>query len=329
MTVPPRHRRRRLPALVAAVALLVAAATTAFLLVGRDTLTAQGTDHPAEPADPGSQVSVVAVGDIACDAKQPVLVDECVHARTANAARDLEPDAVLLLGDIQYEDGTPDEFADKGGYTGTWDAFHDKAFPVAGNHEWHTPTARGYRETFQDRTGGHFWYSYDLGGWHLIALESECGEVGGCRAGDDQHDWLVEDLRRNDGTPTLVYWHRARYSSGRHGATKRVHDLWRTAVADQDVQLVVAAHDHSYERFPPLDERGRPSESGVPSFVVGTGGVNLRCERTEEDVPESEVFDCTTFGVLHLTLRDDGYDWEFVPAVGDFTDEGSRELRGR
>ena len=250
-----------------------------------------------------------------------------MHARTANVAREIDPDAVLLLGDVQYEDGTAEEFAEKGGYTGTWDAFHDKAFPVTGNHEWNTPTAAGYRETFDDRTGGRWWYSYDLGGWHVIALESECGEVGGCGEGDEQHDWLLQDLRRHDGVPTLVYWHRARYSSGFHGPTKRVRPLWETAVADEDVQLVVTAHDHSYERFPPLDAQGRPSEDGVPSFVVGTGGVNLRCERTPEEVPASEVFDCTTFGVLHLTLREDGFDWEFVPAVGAFTDEGSRALR--
>ena len=309
--------------------MLALAAGAALLLLDRDTLTPQGDDDPAKPGDPGAEVSVVAVGDIACDADKPVTQDECVHARTANLTRRLDPDAVLLLGDIQYTDGSPEEFAEKGGYTGTWDAFHDKAFPVTGNHEWNTPTAAGYRETFHDRTGGRWWYSFELGDWHVIALESECGEVGGCGEDDAQHDWLLEDLRRHDGMPTLVYWHRARFSSGRHGATQRVQELWETAVADSDVQLVVAAHDHSYERFPRLDERGRPSEDGVPSFVVGTGGDSLRCERTDEEVPESEVFDCTTFGVLHLKLHDDGFDYEFVPAVGDFTDEGSYELRER
>ncbi|MFP5219818.1 MAG: metallophosphoesterase family protein [Actinomycetes bacterium] len=327
--MPPRPRRRALLAALAVVVVLAVAGAAAFFLVGRDTLTAQGTDEPAAPGDTGDEVTLVAVGDIACDANQPVTEDECVHARTANATRELDPDAVLLLGDIQYEDGSPQEFLDKGGYTGSWDAFHDKAFPVTGNHEWNTPTARGYRETFQDRTGGRFWYSYDLGDWHVIALESECREVGGCDVGDDQHEWLVEDLRRNDGKPTLVYWHRARYSSGKHGPTQRVRPLWETTVADPDVQLVVTAHDHDYERFGPLDAQGRPDPDGVPSFVVGTGGASLRCDRTDEEVPASEVFDCETFGVLHLTLRDDGYDWEFVPAVGDLTDEGSSGLRGR
>ena len=298
-----------------------AAALIAAAAVGGAAMQVLG--HDVESDD---EVSVVAVGDIACDPDDPRGERECAHARTAKTAVDLEPDAVLLLGDIQYPEGELEDFVEPGGYTGTWSQLHDRTWPAPGNHEWRDADAAGYQKFFEDRIDGALWYSRDIGGWHVVSLVSDCDEVGGCTRGSEQYEWLVDDLARSDGRPTLLMWHNPRFSSGRHGGDRDLEDIWDLAVGDPDVQLVLSAHSHSYERMPPLDEEGQVSEEGLRSFVVGTGGADHVCSRTE-DQPDPEVYDCSSFGVLRLALRPDGYTWRFVPSTGEFRDEGAAGLR--
>lgn len=313
-----RARRGWALGVVAALAAVVALAGC-----GRDS----GTGTAAPTTASAAPVELVAVGDIACAPGSPVTQSACRQADTADLAREIGPDAVLLLGDIQYDAGTVQQYAGSGGWTGSWDGFLDRTWPTAGNHEWRTTGAEGYDEAFRTRTRGRHWYSADLGAWHVVSLDSECSQVGGCGEGSPQHDWLLRDLDEHDGVPTLVFWHRPRWTTGMHGPAADVDPLWRAAAEDDDVQLVLGGHDHDYERFPPLDADGRPSADGPRSFVVGTGGKGLRCERTDEPNPASEAFDCSSLGVLRLLLRSDGYDWQFVPAVGSFTDAGSSGLR--
>jgi hypothetical protein len=133
--------------------------------------------------------------------------------------------------------------------------------------------------------------------------------------------WFAADLAAHDGQPTIVYWHHPRWSSGGDQST-RMATIWALAVADRDVQIGLAGHDHNYERFARMGVTG-PDKTGIRQFVVGTGGRNHGCGPGTRQ-PGSKVFDCTTFGVLALTLHPDGsYSWRFVPAAGGtFTDAG-------
>jgi hypothetical protein len=201
---------------------------------------------------------------------------------------------------------------------------------VAGNHEWRTPGAEGYRNYFQERIHGRFYYGADLGaGWRLIALDSDCFDVGGCDVGSPQHDWLVGELSANTGKPTVVIWHHPRWSSGEHGDQIEVDPLWDTLVEDKDVQMVVTGHDHDYERFAPMGTGDAVDPSGLRQFVVGTGGKNHACDLDRRHVG-SEVFNCDTYGVLRLTLGTDRWEWEFIPApgTGDFNEHGTSAFRG-
>jgi hypothetical protein len=273
-------------------------------------------------------VTLVAAGDLACAADERKGVRRCAHDRTARLAEQLDPAAVLLLGDIQYPAGSPEDFAEEGGYTGTWSRLLDRTFPVPGNHEWRGSGAAGYRQIFHQRTGGLPYYSREVGDWHLVALDSSCDDVGGCDVDSPQVRWLRADLAAADGRPTIVMWHHPRHSSGEHGNERDVDDLWEVSVGDPDVQVVLNGHDHDYERWHRMDAEGEPTTAGARQFVVGTGGRSHYCSDGERD-SRSAVFDCSSFGVLALTLRSDGYDWRFHAATGSFTDAGRSGLRPR
>lgn len=286
---------------------------------------------PAPASAAGPVVSVVAAGDIACAAGDPPTAWRCAQQATADLIAAANPDAVLPLGDLQYPDGTFDEFV--GGYGPTWGRFKARTYPAPGNHEWHTTNAQGYRDYF---TAGApaavrvdpLWYSYDLGGWHLVSLDSDCEHVGGCDPGSPQTRWFAADLATHDGQPTLVYWHHPRWSSGGDQST-RMAAIWTQAVADRDVQIALAGHDHDYERFARMGVDG-PDKTGIRQFVVGSGGKGHGCGPGSRQ-PGSKVFDCATFGVLRLWLHPDGsYAWRFAPVAGStFTDTGSSRRRAK
>ncbi len=239
------------------------------------------------------------------------------------ALLDGRPDAtVAVLGDSVYDRGTPSEFAEC--YEPTWGRSKGRTRPAPGNHEYGTEDAAGYFAYFGAAAGDprRGYYSYDLGAWHVVVVNSNCGAVG-CAAGGEQEQWLRADLAAHPVACTLAYWHHPRFSSGAgHGSAAEMGPIW-TALYELGADVVLAGHDHNYERFDPLDARGAlDPERGIRSFVVGTGGRSHYGFRAP--LRGSVVRNSDTFGVLALTLRPADYDWKFLPISGwTFTDAGS------
>jgi hypothetical protein len=249
---------------------------------------------------------LVAAGDIAsCDSNG----DEATAALVAKM-----PGTVAVLGDAVYERGTAREFARC--YAPTWGRFLRRTRAALGNHEYDEDgTARTAIRYFRLPARG--WYSYELGRWHVIVLNSNCSRIGGCHAGSRQERWLRRDLAAHRSTCTLAYWHHPRWSSGLHGSEREVAPLWRT-LAGAEADVVLAGHDHHYERFAPID--------GIRSFVVGTGGRSHYPALLR--LPGSRRVNDRGYGVLRLTLRPSSYSWRFVPVAGStFTDAGSARCR--
>jgi calcineurin-like phosphoesterase family protein len=235
---------------------------------------------------------------------------------------------VMVLGDLAYPDGSKENFAC---YDKTWGRAKSRTRPAPGNHEFHSSMATPYFDYFgaaagDSKTG---YYSYDFGNWHIVVLNSECLHVGGCEAGSPQGKWLRADLAMHPAACTLGYWHTPLFSSGgAHGNDLMVKPLFQ-ALYESNADVVVNGHDHDYERFAPQDPEGFPdSKRGIREFVAGTGGKNHR--PFGEPKPNSEVRDATAFGVLKLTLKPKGYDWQFIPEAGkSFTDSGTGTCHGR
>ena len=278
-----------------------------------------GEGSPARSPDPGATDSPVAVlvgaGDIA----------ECSRGADAETADLVESvgGIVFTLGDNAYEDGTHAEFQDC--YGPTWGRPHIKSrtMPAVGNHEYHTPGAAGYFRYFGAAAGDpdEGWYAYDAAAWRIYVLNSNCEEVGGCEAGSAQWRWLRDDLAANPRACVAAMWHHARFSSGEHGNHEFMADSWRI-LQDAGAELVLAGHDHSYERFGPQDATGRADERGLVEMVVGTGGRDPY--PFGEPLPNSLVRESPVFGVMRLELRPDGYSFEFLAVPGDdFTDAGT------
>jgi hypothetical protein len=179
---------------------------------------------------------------------------------------------------------------------------------------------RGYFEYFDVQAPSDY-YAYDIGAWHIVALNSNCDRVD-CRPGSEQEQWLRTDLRAHSAVCSLAYMHHPRFSSGPHGGASNVRALWQ-AMYEGGVDLVLVGHDHMYERFAPQDPGGAVDwDRGIRQFTVGTGGASLYTPR--RIAPNSEVRSSASYGVLKLTLRPAHYDWEFVPVAGQtFTDTGS------
>ena len=198
---------------------------------------------------------------------------------------------------------------------------------MPGNHDYRTfGGAEPYFAYFGTRAGtpGQGWYSFELGTWHVVALNSNCDQVGGCGSTSAQLEWLAADLAAHPADCTLAYWHHPRWSSGnQHGSDDRTDAFWRL-FADAGAEIVLNGHEHVYERFAPMNGTGAPDQDGLVEFVVGTGGRPL--SQFDAALPTSVVRDNTTLGVLQLTLRAGGYDWAFVPVTeGGFTDAGSAD----
>ena len=232
------------------------------------------------------------------------------------------PGTVFTLGDNAYHDGTLAEFNNC--YESTWGRHKSRTMPVPGNHEYHVPGAAGYFDYFGaaagDRSKGY--YSYDLGAWHMIALNSEIDQS----AGSAQEQWLRTDLASHPTACTLAYWHKPRFSSGNHGNNPDSQALWQ-ALYESHADVILNGHDHSYERFAQQNPNGQPDPEGIREFVVGTGGNGLRPFPTIQ--PNSEVRNDSTYGVLQLTLHATSYDWQFVPIAGQtFTDAGTANCVG-
>jgi predicted phosphohydrolase len=269
------------------------------------------------PAEPEAAV-LVGAGDIA-------YCKQIEGARATARLLDAIPGTVFTLGDHAYEDGTAREFAEC--YDPTWGRHRARTRPAAGNHDYHTPRAAPYFAYFGSAAGepGKGYYSYDVGAWHVVVLNSNCEEVG-CEAGSSQERWLRADLAAHPTECALAYWHHPRFSSGKHGGAPEMAPLWR-ALHEAGVELAISGHDHDYERFAPQDADGRlDAARGIRQLVVGTGGKKTR--KFKETEPNSEVRETGAFGVLKLTLSPGRYEWTFIPVAGEtFTDSGAGVCR--
>ena len=292
----------------------------------------------AEPRSPHWQKApgdpvVAAVGDIACDPEdrhfQAGLGEGsfCRQVQTSGLALRMDLSAILALGDLQYEDAKLWKF--QRSFDPSWGRLRPLIRPVPGNHEYRDPGAAGYLDYFDgtgQKTGpagerGRGYYSFDIAGWHLIALNSECSHVGGCSAGSPQERWLRDDLARHPAACTLAFWHQPRFTSGQHPAESDVRPLWE-ALYNAHAELILNGHEHFYERFAPQTPQGSPDPGGIREFIVGTGGKSQFGHLGA--APNSEVRDNRRPGVLKLTLRDGGYAWQFVTAPEGRVDDSGK-----
>ncbi|MGA9159313.1 MAG: metallophosphoesterase [Actinomycetota bacterium] len=288
---------------------------------GKDRCTTGSDDRAVSCSPPADAPVVAAAGDIACPPGDDPSGDSCQQGSTSDLLVHSAAWAVLTLGDDQYEDGELQGF--QRSYAASWGRVKAITRPSPGNHDYHVSGAAGYYAYFGPLAGdlSKGYYSFDVGAWHLIALNSNCEEVGGCEEGSPQEEWLRADLAADASSCTLAYWHHPRFSSGDHGNDDTYDAFWRT-LYDAGVDIVLNGHDHDYERFAPQDPYQQADPNGIREFVVGTGGKSLRPFVSAE--PHSQVRDPNTFGVLELTLRAQGYDWRFVPIPGStFADSGS------
>ena len=266
-----------------------------------------------------SLTKVVAVGDIACPPGQAPQATRCRQADTAALAQSLQPDAVLALGDLQYEEGTLAAFQNS--YDKSWGALKGITHPLPGNHEYRTPGAAGYYSYFADRQPGPpGYYARRLGAWSAYLLNTNCSEVD-CAA---QRTWLRNRLSSSGTKCALVSMHHPRYSSGEHGSQGFTRSFMRIAHRHR-VDLVLAGHDHHYERFRRMDADGNASRRGFVSFVSGAGGKSHY--EADPAIRGSRYRNDQTFGVLELRLRPDSFDYAFRTVSGGTPDAGTASCR--
>ncbi|HZO19154.1 MAG TPA: metallophosphoesterase [Gemmatimonadaceae bacterium] len=286
---------------------------------------------------PAGPPVLVGAGDIArCyQPENPTAITPAslTAAEATASLLDRIPGTVIAVGDNAYELGSPSDYLLC--YHPTWGRHKARTRPAAGNHEYLTPGAAGYfGYFFPDGSAPGGYYSYDLGGWHVIVLNStpqwascpppKTSPADGrtCVGDVAQRLWLIADLQSHPARCTVAYFHHPRYSSGRHGSQFEMQQLWDILYA-HGVDVVVSAHDHLYERFAPQDPEGNAdNQRGIRQFTVGTGGAELYEFRTI--LPNSEARDNSTHGVLALALGDGRYGWSFFPtAGGTFRDYGT------
>lgn len=296
-----------------------------------------GSSKPLTPlvTRPIAPKEIVAIGDIACDPQDShFLAPDSAHCQskaTHALLNNLQPDAVLALGDLQYENATQDKFMQS--YDKDWGQEKKITYPTAGNHEYATPGASGYFNYFNDgkslgRAGevGKGYYSTDIGSWHIIALNSNCEAVGGCGEGSPQLVWLEQDLSSSSNVCTLAFWHHPHFTSGRYARDKpaagRSSYFWDSLIKFK-ADVILNGHDHLYERFAPQSASGQPSLTGIRQFTVGTGGKVLYQKIFSQ--PNSEKLIDSQFGVMSIKLYAKAYSWQFVSIAGEVLDSGRQQ----
>jgi hypothetical protein len=283
------------------------------------------------PAD----VRVLAVGDMACSPTDPLYGDgqgeegSCQAQAVSDRALTEDVDALWGLGDYQYELPSAADYA--AAYDPSWGRLRDITYPAVGNQELKVNKANTFYEYFGERAGPRSgYYSYELGAWHVVVLNTNCTTVeGGCGPESPQAQWLAEDLASTGARCIAAYGHHPRWSNGIAGPDPRIATLF-SILADNNVALYLSGHEADYERFAPLDGDGLPDPRGTVQFVVGTGGQSVY-EPQEGDAPwrvvidpvESEVFQAREHGYLLLDLKPDSYSWAFRGLSGDILDEGT------
>jgi hypothetical protein len=231
---------------------------------------------------------------------------------------DAIPGTVFTAGDNAYSSGTASEFTNC--YDPTWGRHKARTRPAPGNHDYSTSSGGPYYHYFGAQAGdsGKGYYSYDVGDWHVISLNSNIS----MSAGSTQEQWLRADLAASTKQCTLAYWHHPRFSSGSHGSSTSPQPLWQ-ALYDYNADVVISGHDHNYQRFAPQTPTGVADPArGIREFVVGTGGESHYTFGTP--IANTEAYNTDTFGLLKLTLYANSYSWEFVPVAGKtYTDSGT------
>ena len=231
---------------------------------------------------------------------------------------------VFTAGDNAYATGTAQEFIEC--YGMSWGRHRQRTRPAPGNHDYESAQAAPYFKYFGANAGppGRGFYSYDLGAWHILSLNSN---VAAATWGKAQEQWLNQDLTANRSFCTLAYWHQPLVSSGKtHGNNPHLRSL-AEILYRYAVDVAVSGHDHIYERFDLLDVSGKADPRGIRHFIVGTGGAALY--EIGAVKPHSEVRNVTSHGVVKFTLHATSYDWEFIPIAGQsFRDRGSAPCHG-
>ena len=288
-----------------------------------------GSASPAPLTPVPTGASPTATPPPSASSNDPVLVGagdigDCTTDNDEATAALLDdiPGTVFAAGDLAYPNGTAAQYEDC--YDTTWGRHKQRTRPIPGNHDYRTEGARAYFDYFGKaavNADGDPWYSYDLGEWHIIALDSECEETNDCVADSRQGRWLTADLAASDAMCTLAMWHVPRFSSGFHQNDNDLDGFWRI-LYDAGADVIVNGHDHDYERFAPQDpDAVEDRVRGIREFVVGTGGTTLR--PFEEIAANSELRAALIYGVLKFTLHPTSYEWQFIPTSGDFSDSGS------
>ena len=281
-----------------------------------------GTTPVARAADP----VIAAAGDVACGPAETG-VFPCRQQSTSDVMVTMNPAAVLGLGDLQYDQGSLSDF--NAFYQPSWGRLKAITHPVPGNHDGRLDAFSGYFDYFGSAAGPRpaGYYSFDVGTWHIVALNANCDFVpGGCDQGSPQERWLKADLQAHPAACTLAFAHQPLWASPTFAEPRLeplVQDLY-----DAKAEVLLTAHDHIYERYAPSDPAQHIDRAnGIQQFIVGTGGRDLSGLAPAE--PNVEVRDNTTFGVLRMTLHPSSYDWQFVPESGSgFTDAGTRACFG-
>ena len=302
-----------------------------FLLGLMPTAASSSADVRAIASDP----VIAAVGDIACKNPPGNNRKVCQYDDVAALIARGNYDRFLALGDIQYENGELKNFREN--YDVYFRDLKRITKPVPGNHEYGTPNARGYFRYFGARAHGPGgYYSYDLGAWHIIALNSAvCPAATGCEPGDPQYEWLQQDLAANDSTCTLAYWHHPRFDWLKYQKADWTEDYEYLKTApfwnllyDAGADVVLSGHNHNYSRWLPMDaDLNFDPERGIVQFVSGAGGRNLNSLGGPKTRPATfATGQSSEFGVLELTLHETSYDYRFRSTLGassNFIDAGS------
>lgn len=237
---------------------------------------------------------------------------------------------VLALGDLAYQNGTSAQFANC--YDKVWRGLRERTRPAPGNHDYgiYPPVSRRnaapYFGYFGANAGfpGKGFYSFDLGAWHIVSLNSMAGELPAAPSMQEQIEWLEADLAQNDQPCLLAYWHHPLFSSGEHGHDgadpgRKTVSLWRI-LARHGADVIVNGHDHHYERFARQTPNGAASSSGIRAFVVGTGGAHIRRVRRVQPNSRKILDRPSDHGALVLTLHSGSYEWQWIRTDGSIGD---------
>jgi acid phosphatase type 7 len=269
-------------------------------------------------ATPGASktrtVTLVGAGDVGrCDFNQ--------DRKTARLVGKI-PGTVFTLGDNAYPEGTRSQF--RNCYDPTWGKYKNRTRPTAGDQDYATSGAKPYFDYFRWRAGKptRGYYSYDRGAWHIVALNSNCKEVGGCEWRSAQGRWLRRDLAHHRARCTLAYFHHPLYASGNGYDSPKMKPFWHIPY-NHHADVILNGDAHRYERFARISPSGkRSSARGIGQFIVGTGGAEREFQQGPDE-PRVQAKKVGAPGVLKLELGSGFYQWKFVPMVGrHYTDSG-------